>query len=38
MRLSLKYGGGNLRWFYEQTREDQVRLLAFERVALEANA
>lgn len=32
LRLSLMFGGGDLHWFDGLSREDQTRLLAYERV------
>jgi hypothetical protein len=33
LRLSLKYGGGNPRWFDELSRADQIAVLAAETLS-----
>jgi hypothetical protein len=36
LRLSLRYGAGDVRWFERLDREDQIAVLALERIDAEA--
>jgi len=38
IRLSLEYGGGDVRWFENLPRRDKVAVLAYERAQNEARA